>query len=572
MNLKIYLSCFLSLITLLVQAQYTVISNTNVVDVANGKIVNGASVLMKDGIIEDVFTNKKYKLPPGTVIVDGTGKYVMPGMTDAHIHFSQSGGLYTRPDGFDFTKVVPYEQERKTTFNNAGDFLSRYLRMGITTIADLGGPFTNFTIRDSIASIRSSPNVLVTGPLFSMVGDSPLNDGDPPIIKTITIADVDALFEKLLPQKPDYIKIWYIVTPDLPAEKTFPIVQHIANRTHAAKLKLAVHATELKTAELAVDAGADILVHSVEDEIVTDQFVKKLASRKVSYIPTLIVMDGYYRTLSGKQMNDPADLRFANPFVLGSLTDPEHLKDADLPEAFRKVRSMSTPLPDPNVHGDSIRAVNLKKVFAAGVNVVAGTDAGNVGTMHASSFTRELTAMKHAGLTNANILKSATQNSAVCFGQNTGLVAKGKKADLLVLLQNPLDNIDHLHSLEYVIRSGKLISADSLIHESPEMLIQRQLNAYNARDIDAFLATYADNVEFYDFPNTPISSGKEYMRERYGKRFKSLKYLHCEIVSRITQNNTIIDHERIKADDAVLEAIVIYEVKDGKIARVTFKR
>src|SRR5262245_57579946 len=84
------------------QDHYVLISSTNVIDVTNGKIMKDASVLIKDGIIQDVFTNKRMKLPGTTVVIDGTGKYVIPGMTDAHIHFSQSGGLYTRPDAFNF--------------------------------------------------------------------------------------------------------------------------------------------------------------------------------------------------------------------------------------------------------------------------------------------------------------------------------------------------------------------------------------------------------------------------------------------------------------------------------------
>src|SRR5688572_27150649 len=85
-------------VLILAQNSYTLISNGNVIDVRNGKIVKEASVLIKDGIIQEVFTNKKMKLPPGTAIIDAASKYVMPGMTDAHIHFCQSGGLYTRPD------------------------------------------------------------------------------------------------------------------------------------------------------------------------------------------------------------------------------------------------------------------------------------------------------------------------------------------------------------------------------------------------------------------------------------------------------------------------------------------
>jgi hypothetical protein len=216
-------------------------------------------------------------------------------------------------------------------------------------------------------------------------------------------------------------------------------------------------------------------------------------------------------------------------------------------------------------------AVNLKKAFAAGVNVVAGTDAGNIGTMHASSFIIELEAMKKAGLSNAEILRTATLNSAICFNQNTGVIEKGKKADLVVLLQNPLDNISGLSTAEYVIKSGKVLKTDTLIQETPEMLVQRQLNAYNARNLDAFLATYADDVELYNFPDSLIGKGKEKMRPMYEDMFKNLKYLHCEIVDRIRLNNTIIDHERVKFNDKIFNAVAIYEVKDGKIAKVTFK-
>lgn len=551
------------------QNKYTVISNANVIDVRTGQVQKEASVLVKDDVIQEVFTNKKMKLPPGTVVIDGTSKYVIPGMTDAHIHFFQSGGLYARPDAFNFTHVVPYQEERDFTFNNTEDYLRRYLRLGITTVADVGGPMSNFVIRDSISKKILSPTVLVTGPLFSMVDDKPLDNGDAPIIKTTSIAEADALFDKLILKKPDYIKIWYIVTPDLPADKTFPVVQHIAKRTHEAKLKLAVHATQLKTAELAVDAGADILVHSVDDEVVTDQFIKKLVARKVSYIPTLIVSNGYYNTMLGKFNHHSDDLAFANPFAYGSLSDPEHMDDKVLPQRFKRIRSMKNP--PSNRRDDSLMSINLSRIHAAGVNVVAGTDAGNVGTMHASSFIAELQAMRQTGLTNAQILKTATLNSAICFNQNTGEVVKGKSADLVVLQKNPLDDLSHLNTAEYVLKSGRVLKADTLIRETPEMLVQRQLNAYNARNLDAFLATYSDNVELYNFPDSAMGKGKEMMKAIYGNMFKNVKYLHCEIVDRIKLNNTIIDHERVKFDDRVVEAVAIYEVKDGKIVKVTFK-
>jgi hypothetical protein len=378
--------------------------------------------------------------------------------------------------------------------------------------------------------------------------------------------------DRLLAKKPDYIKIWYIVRPELPADKTFPVVQHIARRTHDAKLKLAVHATQHKTAELAVDAGADLLVHSIDDEVISDQLLKKLVTNKVSYNPTFIVNRGDDGVLLGDFRPDANDVNNANPFFYGTLMDPEHISEKALPKVFGAVRSRKDAFVKRGRAQDSIMRINLKKVYDAGVNVVAGTDAGNPGTMHASSFVRELQAMKSAGLTNANILKTATLNPANCFGMNTGLVARGKIADIIILSRNPLDDISVLSAPEYVIKSGKVLRTDTLVRESPEMLVQRQLNAYNARNTDAFLDTYSDDIEIYNFPGELMSKGKDTMRTRYGEMFEDLKRLHCKIVDRIVLNNTVIDHEYVNMDDNVVQAIAIYEVKDGKIVKVTFKR
>lgn len=216
-------------------------------------------------------------------------------------------------------------------------------------------------------------------------------------------------------------------------------------------------------------------------------------------------------------------------------------------------------------------ANNLKKIYNAGVNVVAGTDAGNVGTMHASSFIAELKAMRRAGLTNADVLKTATLNSARCFNLNSGLIAKGKKADLVILLKNPLEDLSHLSSAVYVIKSGDVLKAETIINEGPESVVQRQVNAYNARNIDAFLSTYSENIELYNFPGGLIGAGKEKMRDMYEGFFKSNTNLHCEIVNRIVLGNTVIDHERVRLNGKTLEAIAIYEVSNGKIVKVTFK-
>ncbi|HEU4496615.1 MAG TPA: nuclear transport factor 2 family protein, partial [Flavobacterium sp.] len=112
---------------------------------------------------------------------------------------------------------------------------------------------------------------------------------------------------------------------------------------------------------------------------------------------------------------------------------------------------------------------------------------------------------------------------------------------------------------------------EKIITPIPLSLVQQQLNAYNARNIEAFLAPYAEDVELYDFPDKLMGKGKESMRKIYGQMFATLPDLHCEIKERIIQGNTVIDHERVRIrKNSFVEATAIYKIENGKIQKVYF--
>jgi len=105
----------------------------------------------------------------------------------------------------------------------------------------------------------------------------------------------------------------------------------------------------------------------------------------------------------------------------------------------------------------------------------------------------------------------------------------------------------------------------------PEAIVQAQLEAYNAHDIDAFVATYADDAQIFEHPAKLLAAGPAQLRERYTARFKEPN-LRAVVAKRIVMGNMVIDHERVTRTfpegPGMLEAVAIYEVQSGKIAKV----
>ncbi len=548
----------------------TWITNVSIVNTKDGKLQPSQIVVVKDDRIVQVLKySAKVKIPDTVTVVDGTGKFLMPGMVDGHIHFFQSGGLYTRPDALNLGKIYPYAKDQQWIRENHNDLMRRYLACGITTVVDVGGPMSNYEVRKKNSSNSNSPEAWVTGPLISTWQPPYLDEKDPPIIKVKTEEEARELVRKQIPFKPDFIKIWYIVMPGQPASSTLPIVKAAIDESHKNGLKVCVHATEYETAKLAVEAGADILVHSIEDQLLDDAFLQVLKQKKITYIPTAIVAGKYREVFSQQHRITTHDLLYANPFVLNQLFDLRHINPKEAGFNYKNF-AKSVQLND---KADTIIWQNIKRVTDAGINIVAGTDAGNIGTMHASSLYIELLTMKQSGMSNAQVLKSCTYNAAVGFGkeQEVGMIAPGKLANFLLLNRNPFDSLAYINDFSFLINRGKWIKKDTLLPVTPELLVQQQLVAYNARDIDAFLAPYSDSVELYEYPGKLMAKGKEAMLKEYSNMFKQVKNLHCELVNRIVQGNVVVDHESVSGfGPKPLRAIAIYTIVNGKIQKVEF--
>ena len=105
-------------------------------------------------------------------------------------------------------------------------------------------------------------------------------------------------------------------------------------------------------------------------------------------------------------------------------------------------------------------------------------------------------------------------------------------------------------------------------------LVQKQLDAYNARDIDAFVSVYSDSVKVYNFPNALQYTGNATMRSRYGGFFARTPDLHCTLVNRMVLGNVVIDQESVifNKNNPPSKVIAMYKIANGKISEVYFIR
>ncbi len=108
------------------------------------------------------------------------------------------------------------------------------------------------------------------------------------------------------------------------------------------------------------------------------------------------------------------------------------------------------------------------------------------------------------------------------------------------------------------------------LSNDPATIVQRQLNAFNARDLDALLATYADDAEMFEHPSKLLAKGTAAFRERYTARFQEPN-LHATLLSRTVMGHIVVDHEEVARTfpegSGKIKLLMIYEVQHGRIAK-----
>jgi len=189
------------------------------------------------------------------------------------------------------------------------------------------------------------------------------------------------------------------------------------------------------------------------DAPVDDEFVALARSRNAIYCPTIFVMTSYAMALSNQWVATDAERRLADPEIVGAMRDLEKIPRAKLPP--RVAQLVDKP---PSLATSPVILENLRKVWAAGITVAMGTDAGNIGALHGPAVFREMELMVQAGLTPLQVLRTATVNGAKMMGleREGGVIATGRLADLVVLDADPLADIGNTSRIHRVVKDGIL--------------------------------------------------------------------------------------------------------------------
>jgi imidazolonepropionase-like amidohydrolase len=430
-----------------------------VVDARQG-VLEDAAVVVRDGRFTCVAEHRACPIPEDARRVDVSGRWIIPGLVDAHVHYSQTGWADGRPDAEDVRDLLPYPETIRGLERHPEVFGRAHLCAGVTATFDVGGYPWTWGLREGNRFDPGMPHVAAAGPLLS-TRDHWLNL--PAERQFIHMADepaVDAGADYLIASGTDAIKVWFLVGPRADTARLRSLMERTAERARAAGVPLIVHATGLWDATVAVANGAHLLVHSVEDRLVDDEFLRLAREAGTLYTPTLTVRRGYVQLAA--RAFDPEPYGDGLECVDGRTRWKLALNDT-LPGGLSgdRLRAYRERVAD----GEAVMAENLRRVRDAGIPIVMGTDAGNPLTLHGPAVYPEMEAMADAGLTPLEVLLASTYNGALAMGRGAdlGQVAAGRVADLVVLTADPLADMGNVRRIEAVMRAGHLYTRDALL-------------------------------------------------------------------------------------------------------------
>ena len=397
----------------------------------DGERVHGsATVVVRDGVIAAVAASGSGSSPveaPGAAeVVDGRGLTLLPGLMDAHTH----------------------------TF--AAPALEAALAFGVTTVVDM---FTSpdmvgpWVAEQAAGRATGRADIVSAGVLATAAGGHGTQYGM--AIPTVDApGDAAGFVDARLAEGSRFLKL--VIEDGSSYGRTIPTldaarVRALVDAAHAREVLAVAHVARLRSAAMALDAGADGLVHIWMDRTPDAGFVRRMAESGMFVIPTLTVSESVGGTASGAALLE--DARVA------AVLDPD------------AARNLATSFPTgPGTLSRYDTAVAaLRALRAAGVPILAGSDAPNPGTTHGASLHRELELLVAAGLSPADALRAATSAIADAFGlEGRGRVAVGLRADLVLVRGDPTADVTASRDIARVWKGGVTFDREAYVARMEE--------------------------------------------------------------------------------------------------------
>jgi imidazolonepropionase-like amidohydrolase len=381
--------------------------------------IGEAVIAVRDGRIEAAGPSSSVSKTESVRVTNLGGRFVVPGLISAHSHVSDIDGLRPRA----YTEANTLRQ------------LRLFARYGITTVLSLGGEQAPaFAARDAQAvSALDRARIYVAGP----------------IVTGATPEAARAAVGRAADLKVDVVKIR--VDDNLGSSQKMPpeVFRAVIDEAHRRSLRVAAHIFYLEDAKALLRAGVDMIAHSVRDREIDDEFIRLMKAGNVAYVPTLTrELATFVYESTPAFFADPFFLREADPALVSQLGEPARqaaMRQSKTAQAYKAALEVAKR--------------NLKRAVDAGVLVAMGTDSGAFPERFEGYFEHlELEMMADAGLTPAQVLRSATVDAARALRlDDIGALAPGAWADFVVLDRNPLADIRNTRSIDSVWMAGNRV-------------------------------------------------------------------------------------------------------------------
>ena len=440
----------------------TAYTGATLIDGTGGAPVPNAVVLINGNQI--VAAGADIAIPEGTEVVDASGKWITPGLIDAHVHFMVSGRIYTRPAMIDLQHVVPYDEEVKFIQRKVAVNLRSYTCAGVTGGVSMGGPSIEFQARaaartmDEAPTIFTSHGVSANMPEFVVRTFFPLWDGELALVPVQSPEAAVEFVREAAELKADVVKFAYDYSGSKVREwmqaGTEEIVTAMTQEAARLGLKVTAHIHQLEPGKRMMEVGADSLQHIPADAPVDEEFIALAKENDVIVVPTISLrIRSFQNSFDRRYELTPAEETCADPDVIRSWYEVDEMPGVG-DDRFKQV-----------IAGNETAFANVKSLYDAGVTLAVGTDAALMGMPHGSSMHFELKTMNEVGIPAEALIVAATLNSAKVAGREDeyGSVEAGKFADFLVLSKNPLADIANLQAIDLVVKHGKPFRQQDLL-------------------------------------------------------------------------------------------------------------